>query len=341
MLRIDRAQQSLSTLATPSFAGASITERYDLQEFIANSPEAFFGEVGERLFVIGKEIVPSKNVMDRVDLLCVDQEGATVIVELKRGNHKLHLLQAISYAGMLAEWSADDVLERLNEDQQEALAEFLDVEVSLLNRSQRIMLIAEGYDYALLVATEWLNEQFGVPITCCRVGMATDAASNAEYLVCSTVYPAPELAQQAAPRGRQAIERRSGGKWASWEDALASTENPIAEAFYRKQLDDGRENRLRYRLLRFRVHGKRRFVTELRRIGATAVQFGRFPGDLNFWRERISDPQSLATRVQDSEVRFHLRTETDFATFLDCLDGDLQRVDWLRETIELREDDEQ
>jgi hypothetical protein len=38
MLKIDRQKQLFTRLETPSLAAASISERYDLQEYICNSP---------------------------------------------------------------------------------------------------------------------------------------------------------------------------------------------------------------------------------------------------------------------------------------------------------------
>ena len=73
MLKIHRDNQSFSLLDTPTLADVSITERYDLQEFISNSPDDFFKEIGQELFLLGKEIEPSKNVQDRIDLLAVDR----------------------------------------------------------------------------------------------------------------------------------------------------------------------------------------------------------------------------------------------------------------------------
>ena len=46
MLKIDRDNNSFSLLDTPTLADVSITERYDLQEYISNSPEEFFKEIG-------------------------------------------------------------------------------------------------------------------------------------------------------------------------------------------------------------------------------------------------------------------------------------------------------
>jgi hypothetical protein len=41
MLKIDRQKQHFTRLETPSLADAAISERYDLQEYICNSPDAF------------------------------------------------------------------------------------------------------------------------------------------------------------------------------------------------------------------------------------------------------------------------------------------------------------
>ena len=146
MLKIDRKHRNFMQLETPTLADSLITERYDLQEFIINSPDAFFSEVGEKLFLVGQEILPSKNVQDRIDLLAIDKDGISVIIELKRGNHKLHMMQAISYAGMISSWVSDDFLALLDDENQEALTEFLECDTDDINRHQRIVLIAEAYD---------------------------------------------------------------------------------------------------------------------------------------------------------------------------------------------------
>ena len=202
MLKIDRDKKTFSKLNTPKLAEVAITERYDLQEFISNSPEVFFNELGLELFLVGKELTPSQTVQDRIDLLAIDKEGCCVVIELKRGNNKLQMFQAITYAGMMSQWSADDFFNLLDADKQEQLMDFLEVDIEEVNRTQKLVLVAEAFDFSLLIGAEWLNDNFGVSILCCRIALATDAESENEYLVCSNIYPTPELAQVAISRGR-------------------------------------------------------------------------------------------------------------------------------------------
>lgn len=47
MLRIQQGEKSLVRLGQPQLAEVEMTERNDLQEFIFNNPENFFGEIGK------------------------------------------------------------------------------------------------------------------------------------------------------------------------------------------------------------------------------------------------------------------------------------------------------
>lgn len=230
MLKIDRKQRNLTPLETPKLAEAAISEQYDLQEYICNSPTSFFAEIGQKLFLIDKEVKPSDDVDDRIDILSLDTYGQAVIIELKRGDHKLQLLQAISYAGMIAQWEPERFLSRLNQEKRDELDEFLEEgDAETTNRKQRIILVAEAFDYSVLVAAEWLNEQYGVDILCCRIALARDAASGAEYLVCSNVFPEPKLAQKSIRRGRLGLTTVKP-RWADWDKAIAAIQNPSIRA---------------------------------------------------------------------------------------------------------------
>ena len=328
MLKIDRDNQSFSVLDTPTLADVSITERYDLQEFISNSPDAFFNEIGQTLFLFGKEIEPSKNVQDRIDLLAMDKEGTSVVIELKRGNHKLHMMQAISYAGMISQWTSDDFTKLLDEKRLEKLVDFLEVDLDEINRQQRIILVAEAFDYSLLIGAEWLSERFGVDVTCCRIAVARDTSTNSEYLVCSNVYPAPELAQEAVPRGRM---RRVTGKvkWVDWDAALSSITNSAVVAYYRQELVANREDYLYKRILRYRIDGKRRWFMAARNKNAYVWQHGRFDGDVEFWQGRLSRPDDVKPVKNGECLRLFLYTNDDFRAFHQAVNIDLCSSEWL------------
>ena len=327
MLRIDRQKKAFTRLETPKMAEVSITERNDLQEYISNSPEAFFQEIGQSLFLIDKEVLPSDDVEDRIDLLALDKEGQAVIVELKRGNNKLQMFQAISYAGMIAKWQPDDFLEYLDADKRERLLDFLEGEKEEINRHQRIILVAEAFDFSVLVGAEWLSEQHGVDIICCRLSVAKDAAANSEFLVCSNVFPAPELVQQAIRRGRG----RSGvnpPKWSDWNVALDKVSNAALVAFYKKELEAGRENYLRKRYLRYRIAGKGRWFVAARRQRAYVWQHGRFDGDLDFWRSGLTQPDQVKPVKDDRCLSFPLTTDSDFGFFRLAATEKLSKAKW-------------
>lgn len=330
MLKINRNNHSFSILDKPTLADVLITERYDLQEYICNSPKEFFSEIGQELFLIGKEISPSKNVQDRIDLLAIDKEGTCVIVELKRGNHKLQMMQAISYAGMIAQWSPDDFLRRLDEVQRDALTEFLEEgDTEEINHRQRLILVAEAFDYALLIGAKWLTDNHGVDVMCCRIAVAKDAATNTEYLVCSNVYPAPELAQEAVPRGRRTTDSETA-KWADWDSALANIDNLAVAEYYREQLKANRESYLRKRTLHYRIEGKRRWFATARQARTYVWQHGRFDGDIEYWQKGLSDGTGVKPVKKEKCLSFFLVNEADFKFFHQAATDKLLKTEWMQ-----------
>ena len=328
MLRIERQQKCFTRLEQPKLVEVSITERYDLQEFIFNSPEQFFAEIGQDLFVIGKEINPSELTQDRIDLLALDPAGRAVIVELKRGNDKLQLLQAIAYAGMIAKWKPEDFLSRLNAERQEKLAtNFLTVRTEEINREQRLILIAEAYDYEVLVGAEWLHDNFEISVLCCRIALSSDPISKSEYLSCTPVFPAPELALQAVPKRRGSTQ---GVAWADWNTALANVSNRAMAEYYKSQVEAGREGNLPDRCLMYRVEGKRRWYLSVRDKWAYGWQDGRFEGDINFWSKRLSNKQSVKEVQERTSLSFCPSTAEDFAAFHSAVTQELLPVVWLQ-----------
>lgn len=284
--------------------------------------------MGEELFLIGTEIMPSKDVQDRIGLLTIDREGKVVVIELKRGSNKLQMLQAISYAGMIKHWDPEELLSLLDEQQQEDLDSFLDCDTDQINSAQRVILVAESFDFALLIATQWLCEEYDVDIICCRIALATDTDGQSEYLACSTAYPPKELVDVSHARGKGKRGSRPA-KWSDWDTALANIANPDAVDFYKQRLADNHESYLRKRILRYRCNGKRRWFMAARQKLAYLWQEGRFDQDIDYWRGKISQADSVQPVKDGKCLRMFLDTAADFAAFHNAATEELQSVSWL------------
>jgi hypothetical protein len=341
MLRIDRDSYRLLPLQRKPLSELRLLERHDIQRMIRESAGDFFSEMGEPLTLIGEEVKPSEVVNDRIDLLAIDRDGAAVVIELKRGNNKLHLLQALAYAGMIAKWEPRQFVEERQkispQSDLEKITEELEIfledgEVEAINRQQRIILLAEEFDWEVLVAAEWLHDQFEVDIRCYRLTAAVDG--DRELLSCVCIFPPPELAHHAIRR-RTVTETRPI-KWANWDEALASLENPEVREFYRNQLNR-RPNYLRRRLLRFDVNGRYLFSLVARRRAVYVWQRARFAGDVRFWTDLLG-PACEAQPVREGRaLRFYLRTGEDCSRFTEAVDDRLTSTDFSQPVSEEEE----
>jgi len=331
MLRIDRNQKSLTPMVNQSLSEVGIKERYDLQQLIRQNAEAFFTEMGEPLLLIGEEVCPTDVVDNRIDLLAVDKDAAVVIIEIKRGNDRLQLLQALSYAAMVSKWEPQQLIDSLSalsavpaEETQEQIEEFLDADMSAVNQRQRVVLLAEAFDFEVLATTEWLSEQYDLDIRCYQLKLATD--DNLEYLSCTCIYPAPELREYAKRRSRRGKSRK---RWSDWETALATVENAALKAFFLTEINSGRESNLNRRTLVYRLDGKRRFFVRARKDKAYVWQRGRFADDLSFWKKKLSPELEIEEVDEGRCLRFYVTSEEDFQQFKQCIVDELAQTEFI------------
>jgi hypothetical protein len=335
MLRIDREGKSLVPLDRMTMQEAGFWERRDIQEMICRTPDSFCDELGEYIHFVGSEVHPTEFVQDRIDLLGVDPEGVAVVVEIKRSSHKLHLLQALSYAGMIAEWTPErfiDELFRFNGHTQatadEARAQLEEIleegDLETINRTQRIVLLAEAFDYEVLVTAEWLTERYNVDIRCYRLALAKNGTE--EFMTCTRAYPPPELTDIAVRRRRK---REFGAEPSGdWEEVLRSLGNEPVAKFVRTELDAKRENRAAHKTLTYRKGDKRRFRMWIKRKFAYVRQYGRFDGDVAFWQSRLNAKADIKPTQEGKFLRFRLWTELDFQSFKSAWNGELQTRDF-------------
>jgi len=349
MLRIDREKKTFDRLRQISLHDAELLERYDVQKMIRNSPNSFCEELGETIWFVGEEVAPAEFVQDRIDLLGVDRDGVAVVVEIKRDSHKLHLLQALSYAGMVAKWEPSRFIEELRrynaenfptqpqtfEAAKDELEENLEeADFEGVNRSQRIVLLAEDFDFEVLVTAEWLTEQYELDIRCYRLVVARQ--NEQDFLSCNRVYPPPELTDIATRR-----RRTSDGvapRWDNWGEALSSVENSAVTDFFRQEIDAGCDSTLASRKLKISVGGRRRYYVSAKSDRATVTQFGRFANDLDFWKQRLGPECKLAEKTYGRRLRFYLRTKEDFARFKNALSSELSDAEFSSKAEDTIED---
>ena len=321
MLKVDRQNRTFSKLDNTSLDVAKWTERYDLQQMIVRCDAAFFGEIGERLLLLGQEIRPSEVVDDRIDLLALDQDGAVVVIELKRGSHKLQLLQSLTYAAMISAWTIDALLElrvkltgKTTDDVNAELENFLLEEHEAINSRQRVISVAEAFDYSVLATAEWLCERHDGDVQCHKLVVTVDGAS--EYLGCVRVYPPSDIDQEALPRKKQKPDGpMKAAKWRDWDEAIAAIGNVAVRNYFRGEIDAGRDSYLRKRIIRFHLNGRRRWWAAARNELAYVWQKGRFVEDVAFWRQRLSNPGDVGEVKGGSCLRLFLRTADDFTAF--------------------------
>jgi|RhiMetdeSRZDD1v2_1073273.scaffolds.fasta_scaffold12513_13 hypothetical protein len=211
--------------------------------------------------------------------------------------------------------------------------DFVGGDVASLNRSQRIMLLAESFDYEVLVAAEWLNERFNVDVRCARLSLSTDGAT--EFLTCSVIFPPPEITEHAVRRG--VPRTRTLPRWSGWTEALSDTDPALVD-FFNRQLANGVQNNLSRRFITVPVGGRGWFRVAARRSRAYVWQTGRFQGDLAFWKSALS-PQSDVAEVADGKrVRFYLTSAADFRRFEEACKTELLSTTLVRTGVHPEDD---
>ena len=175
MFRIAKDQNQLIPLDP-----VPIADWHDVRELILRSREAFSQGIGQELFVIETEVRLSETDLVPCDLLALDQRGRAVIVVVRRGrvaksreissvvridssqlrSGHPELQHAMTCAAMISKWKPGDFLKRLSDDQAESLGVFLNVPIEEINQEQRMILIGEAYDKAVLTTAQWLRERY-------------------------------------------------------------------------------------------------------------------------------------------------------------------------------------
>ena len=313
MLKINRENRALEPIPNQTLTGAGLKEREDLQDLIERNSKVFFDEIGlGNAVLLGKEVQPASDMVgDRIDLLALDEDGTIIVIELKRGSNKLHLLQGISYAAMIAKWQPDQFRELLPENRYLELQRSLD-DGARINGAQRIVLVADAFEYEVLTAAEWLLVKYDLDILCIRLQVARDPGSGAEYLTCEQVYPPLEVEDQVRIR-----KRGESLPPLSLAETLAPTKNADVSAFLEEQ--QRTKVPFKNKALGYWVGSRKEWSVSIQKRDAAVWQYRRFSGDLEFWRQRLSKPETVDEKDDGHALSFRLESKSDFDKFLDAL----------------------
>lgn len=139
-----------------------------VEDWIAGDPSL----LGEPLLMIGRQVIVP-DTKDRLDLLALDPQGSTVIIELKRGQLKDPVdTQALRYASYISKWSFADLedvarnfMGKVGDPEFNFNAIFESFceesgagEVPDLNEEQRIIIVGSSVRDRLGSVALWLRE---------------------------------------------------------------------------------------------------------------------------------------------------------------------------------------
>lgn len=245
-------------LAESDLKTNGLLERFNLQEAIVKSWEAFTKEIKvPDLIYVGNEVVPDERIMGRIDILAFDpNDNIPVVIELKRDRDKYQLLQGISYAAMVSNWSAERFLQEAKNQNPE---NFSDLEEALagaeIDKNIRIILIAEKFDPEVIISTDWLMKNYELDIT----AISLDIFKKDEdlYFNFEQKYPLPELNETYELRSKKRTNSTSRIVERSWDDVKSSLTYKWGPEFLDKCLKEanGDSNRARFIHLRKNVDG--------------------------------------------------------------------------------------
>jgi hypothetical protein len=237
MLKLDPSAKTLVPVSSTTLNQSKILERAHLQEAIVRSWDAFVSELGfEELFFVGSEIVPHDSCRDRIDLLAISRDGTPIVFELKRHRDRLQLLQALSYAAMVAKWDAARFRHALggkDDEDAEELRSLLDDDAFEL-RDPEVVLVAESFDPEVILAAEWLSK-FGVPISAFAISAVEHRGDT--LISIDQRFPLPGVDDVYVRRTNRAA---GAGESSSWDEALTKVSFPFAKRavdIFRKRIE--------------------------------------------------------------------------------------------------------
>jgi len=333
VFKVDIAQKKILPVNETTLADEGLQEQQHLETILVNSFDAFAQKLGITGLLIGRQIYVADEVLDHLDMLALDASGKTVVIELKRSYDDNQLYQAIGYAAMLSDWTIDDFAQQLSQsaklspaDARKKLEEFLKGNIGALNRFQRVIIVAEEFDFKTLVTAKWLREKHGVDVTCVQCDFGKSGSDLLLSLL--VLIPTPGLAEMA----RDTRVKAAGEESATWESRIADAKNGEVAAFFKAELNAGQERDSQY--LHYRIGEPRRLSLGLRKKHAYVWQYGRFDDDIAWWRGKLGDKLNVESKNGEGALSFGVKTRQDLEKIKQLVGGELIQKQFMDAPIE-------
>ncbi len=197
MFLINNAVKSLTPLLKRKFSELGYSERNDLQEWLANHPDA----LGEKLLIIQKEFNGFSDTFERLDLLALDRKGNIVVIENKLDDSGKDVMwQALKYASYSSTLTKEQIRTIFqshldaSHSEKNAVAELEDFFEGkayndlVLNQglTQRIFLVAAFFRKEVTSTVMWLRN-FNIQVHCFKVTPYQLAENN--FLTVEQIIP--------------------------------------------------------------------------------------------------------------------------------------------------------
>ena len=172
-----------------SLADHNRKEKEHLEKWIKTQPAI----LGNDILIIGEQVTTKSGPLD---FLGIDNNGNTVIIELKRDKLPRDVLvQAIDYASDVSGWEIEKISEVCTKYSGENLADSLskkfgnlDIEDLSINQSQRILLVGFSIEESLNRMIEWLSDKYDIGINVVVLNYVK-TANNSELLSRTVIIP--------------------------------------------------------------------------------------------------------------------------------------------------------
>lgn len=212
---VDPNTKVAASIPTSSFVDLQLKERFDIQEWVLNSPSI----LGEDLLVVSTEFDRFDRTSERLDVLAVDRKGKLVVIELKRtAVGTAAELQALRYSAFCSTFSLEDISELYSrhlstreglalaaEEARDRIIDFVgNPSFQSLDDKPRIILAAQEFPAEITATVLWLRT-FGVDMTCVRL---TPYRLGEQLVMDSHVLiPLPETKDFLVRRARKDVEQ--------------------------------------------------------------------------------------------------------------------------------------